>query len=260
MLLSEYMGRKVKKIKPSQTTRLQQGGGKHKDFWNKEYKSSEHLALSMNVSEDLEKFITWLEREHGRKYLNPVAKVLDIGTGNGRNIIYLSNNFGMHGEGFDISEVAILEADRNKEDLPIKFSVQSMSDPLPAKDGSVTLALDMMTSHFLHKEEREKLLEEIVRVLRPDGWLFFKSFLADEDLHSKRLLKENPSDEPGAYIHPKIGVHEHVWTEDDAKEFFAPYFQIHKVVKSHKHINRGKIGEERAWKRRTFSMYLQKLS
>lgn len=238
---------------------ITQGTGKHKEFWNKEYKSSEHLALSMNVSEDLEKFIRWMEREHGRKYLNPLARVLDIGTGNGRNIIYLSNNYGMRGVGFDISEVAIAEAEKNKEDLPIELSVRSMADPLPLGDNSVTIVLDMMSSHFLKKAEREALLAEIVRVLKPGGWLFFKSFLADEDLHVKRLLKESPAEEEGAYIHPKIGVYEYVWTEEDAIDFFSPYFQIHKIQKSHKHINRGKIGDERAWKRRTFSMYLQKL-
>jgi len=250
----------VKKIKPGQTTLIKQGTGKHKEFWNKEYQTSEHLALSMNVSEDMEKFLRWMEKDYGRKYLNPIAKVVDIGTGNGRNLIYLVNNYSMRGVGYDISEVAIAEAEKNKEDLNIEFVVRSMTEPLPETDSSVTLVLDMMTSHFLRKAQREALLAEIVRVLKPGGWLFFKSILADEDLHTARLLKENPSDEPGAYIHPKIGVHEFVWTEEAAREFFEPYFQIHKVVKSHKHINRGKIGEERAWKRRTFSMYLQKLA
>jgi len=253
------MSRKVRKIKPGQTTLIKQGTGKHKEFWNKEYQTSEHLALSMNVSEDLEKFIRWMERDHGRKYLNPIAKVIDIGTGNGRNIIYLSNNFGMRGVGYDISEVAIAEAIKNAEDLPLKFEVRSMTEPLPDADNSTTLVLDMMSSHFLHKAEREALLAEIVRVLKPGGWLFFKSFLQDGDLHTARLIKEHPSDEAGAYIHPKIGVHEYVWSEEAAREFFAPYFEIHKIQKSHKHINRGKIGEERAWKRRTFSMYLQKI-
>lgn len=254
------MGRKVKKIKPHQTTLLKQGTGKHKEFWDKEYKTSEHLALSMNVSEDLEKFTRWMEREYGREFLNPIAQVLDIGTGNGRNLIWLSETYGMRGVGFDISETAIKAAKEQAQDLPLQFEVRSMTDVLPLKDSSATLVLDMMTSHFLRKEEREKLLREIVRVLKPGGWLFFKSFLADEDLHTKRLLKENPADEAGAYVHPKIGVYEYAWTEESAREFFAPYFQIHKVQKSHKHINRGKIGDERAWKRRTFSMYLQKLS
>jgi SAM-dependent methyltransferase len=245
------MSRKVRKIKPGQTTLIPQGSGKHKEFWNKEYKTAEHLALSMNPSEDLEKFTRWMEREYGREFLNPIAKVLDIGTGNGRNIQYLAESYGMRGHGFDISERAIADAKQQANDLPIEFEVRSMTERLPADDGSITLVLDMMTSHFLRAAERE--------ALKPGGWLFFKSFLADEDLHVQRLVKESPADEAGAYIHPKIGVYEYAWTEDDAIEFFAPYFDIKKIHKSHKHINRGKIGDERAWRRRTFSMYLQKI-
>lgn len=254
------MGRKVRKIRAGEKRLISQGTGKHKQFWNEEYKTAEHLALSMNPSEDLEKFTRWMEREYGRELLNPIAKVIDIGTGNGRNLIFLSNAYGMRGVGYDISEVAIREAEGNKDDLPLEFAVRTMQEGLPDADNSATLVLDMMTSHFLRREEREKLLQEIVRVLKPGGWLFFKSFLADEDLHTKRLLKENPADEAGAYIHPELGVYEYVWTEEDAVAFFEPYFAIHKVMKSHKHIHRGKIGDERAWKRRTFSMYLQKLS
>ncbi len=231
----------------------------HKDFWNKEYKTSEHLALSIEPSEDLEKFTRFLERESKRQYLNTQARVLDIGCGNGRNLIYLAQTYGMRGYGIDISNVAIEKAEPLSEGLPIEYQVGSMADPLPLPDGTQTLVLDMMSSHFLKKAEREALLEEVVRVLRTGGWLFFKSFLADEDLHTKRLLKEHPADEEGAYIHPVLGVYEYVWTEEKAREFFEPYFEIHKFAKSHKHINRGKIGEDRAWKRRTFSAYLQKM-
>ena len=112
----------------------------------------------------------------------------------------------------------------------------------------------MMTSHFLRKAEREKLREETVRMLRPQGWLFFKSFLAEEDLNVKRLLREHPADEENAYIHPSMKVYEYVWAEDVLYEFFEQYFEIHKTYKSHKHLRRGRAG-----KRRTISAYLQKL-
>ncbi len=230
---------------------------KHKEFWNKEYRSSEHLALSTDPSEDLVKFTRWLEREYGREFLNPIAKVVDLGTGNGRNLIYLAESYGMRGSGYDISDVAIGEAQSAAQDLPLEFAVHSIDEPIPEGDSSATLVLDMMTSHFLKKSEREALLKEIVRILKPGGWLFFKSHLADEDLNVKRLLKEHPADEAGAYIHPKMGVYEYVWTEEDAIAFFEPHFQIHKVQKSHRHLTR-RHGKVEAGKRRTFSMYLQK--
>ena len=61
------MGRKVKKIKPGQTTLLKQGTGKHKEFWNKENKTRENLALTVNGSADQEKYQKWKECEQGGK-------------------------------------------------------------------------------------------------------------------------------------------------------------------------------------------------
>lgn len=225
----------------------------HKDFWNREYKTSEHLTLSTAVSEDLEKFTRFLEREYKREFLNGYARVLDLGCGNGRNLIYLAEQYGMRGVGYDISDVAIAQARAASANLPIEYEARSIAEPLPQKDESVTVVLDMMTSHFLKAEERKTLKAEMLRVLRPGGWLFFKSFLADEDLNVKRLLRENPADEENAYIHPKMGVYEYVWTEEALHDFFAPEFEIHKVHKSHKHLRRGKPG-----KRRTLSAYMQR--
>ncbi len=226
---------------------------RHREFWNKEYQSSEHLALSTEPAEDLQKFTRFLERETKREYLNPRSTVLDLGCGNGRNLKFLHETYGMKGVGYDVSDIAIGEAKRATEGMPIEYEVRSIADPLPLKDESVNLVLDMMTSHFLREKEREALRAEIIRVIRPGGWFFFKSFLADEDLNVKRLLRDHPADEEGAYIHPKMGVYEYVWTEDALKRFFSDDFEIHRIYKSHKHLRRGRAG-----KRRTFSAYLQK--
>src|SRR3989338_7473619 len=227
---------------------------KHQQFWNAEYKSSKHLQLSDEPAEDLEKFCRWAERNFGRRFLNPLALALDLGSGNGRNLIYLAKNFGMRGVGYDISDVAIKQAEAASKELPVKYTVRSIEGLIDLKDNSVDVVLDMMTSHFLREKEREVLRAEIVRVLKPGGWLFFKSFLADKDLHVRRLLKESPADEKDAYIHPKLGVYEHVWTEESLREFFSLHFTIVKIERSHKHLSHG-----RAFKRRTVTAYLQKV-
>jgi SAM-dependent methyltransferase len=226
----------------------------HQDFWDKEYKTSKHLALSTTVSEDLEKFTRFLERGWKKEFLNPFTRVLDLGCGNGRNLIYLAEYYAMPGIGYDISRVAIDMALDASKDLPIQYETRSIAEPLPLADESQHIVLDMMTSHFLKAAEREALRAEILRVLKPGGWLFFKSFLADEDIHARRLLREHPADEKGAYIHPELGVYEYVWTEEDVHAFFAKDFEMHKFHKSHRHLNKNGT----AGKRRTFSAYLQK--
>lgn len=226
----------------------------HKEFWDREYRTSEHLALSTNHSEDLEKFCRFLVREYKYEYLNKTATALDLGCGNGRNLIFLAQEFGIRGTGFDISDTAIEQARAHSEGLPITYEARSIAGELPVANESQSFVLDMMTSHFLKKEQREKLHEEIYRVLRPGGWLFFKSFLADEDVHTRRLLRDHPADEEGAYIHPELGVYEYVWTEDAVREFFGEGWELQKLTKSHKHI----LKKGRPGKRRTFSAYIQK--
>lgn len=222
-------------------------------FWDKEYSQAEHLALSEAASADLQKFIRWLMRETKRTVLNPTSSVVDCGCGNGRNLIMLAKEFGMHGHGFDSSSSAIKEAKRLSEGLSLSYEARSIAKPIPLPDSSQQLALDMMSSHFLNKAERTQLRDEIYRVLKPGGYFFMKTFLRDEDLHTEQLLKERPGPEEGTYIHPVIGVPEYVYSQSDLEEFLGEKFIIHKTYASHKHKSKGK-----ARKRRTISIYAQK--
>lgn len=224
-------------------------------FWNKEYQKSGNFTLSHEPSEDLEKFCRYLEREHGKKYLNPLCQAVDLGCGNGRNLVYLSETYGMKGYGVDTSSEAIAQARAHAthKDLPLTFSVGSIVDPLPLHDSTQTIVVDAMVSHVLKSEQRETMLKEIVRVLRPDGWLFFKTFLLDEDKNAAELLREYPGSEPGSYIHPTIGVEEHVFTDQEIHELLEPYFIVHKTYASHNHLRQG-----HGYKRRSISVYAQR--
>ncbi len=230
--------------------------GGRKDFWNAQYKDPTHLTLSDEAAEDLQKFCRYLERRYGRALLNVTTRALDMGCGNGRNLIYLSKEFGMHGLGYDTSKEAVLQARATARELPLKFEVRSLTEPIPLPDSSVTLALDMMSSHVLKRAEREALLYETLRVLRPKGCLFFKTFILEEDLNAQRMLRDYPGPEEGMYIHPELGHAEYVWTVKEIKRFFGDFFTIHKIDKSHKHRH----ADGSAWKRRTASVYLEKTS
>lgn len=222
-------------------------------FWDQEYKRPTHLSLSDEPADDLEKFTRWLARNDGEHVLYPKNTVLDLGSGNGRNLLYLAKEFRIKGIGYDLSEVAVTQAKAKAEKLPLEFYKRSIVGDLGLPDRSVMLVLDMMTSHYLNQEERRILRDEIERVLEPGGFLFFKSFLAEGDLHAERLLREYPGKEPFTYIHPKIGVPEYVWTEERLREFFGGKFNIRKIYKSHKHLSHG-----RAFRRRTIVAYLEK--
>ena len=203
-------------------------------FWDKEYKDGRHLALSNNPSEDLIKFTKWLGRNSIPNPLNPESSVLDLGCGNGRNLIYMAKTYSINGVGYDISSEAISQAIELSKELHLKYQVCSIAGPIKLEDKSQDIVLDMMTSHVLTSSERENLQKEITRVLKPGGWLYLKTFLRDEDLHAKRLLRKHPAKEIGSYIHPKIGVAEHVFTEDEIRKILGKNFLIHKILRSHR--------------------------
>ncbi|MEN9922439.1 MAG: hypothetical protein RL097_716 [Candidatus Parcubacteria bacterium] len=222
-------------------------------FWDAEYKNPQHLKLSENVSEDLAKFTRWLLRSESQHLLTAGNSVYDAGCGNGRNLIFLAREFGMKGFGIDISTAAIAQAKILSNELPIEYLVGSAGTTIPLADESQSLTLDMMTSHFLERSDREQLRDEFFRVLVPGGYLFMKTFLKDEDLHTARLLKDHPGVEVGSYIHPIMGVPEYVYSEEELVAFLSERFIVRKIYRSHKHSFHGQ-----ARKRRTISIYVEK--
>ncbi len=231
----------------------------NKKFWNREYDKGANvtnLAISTKVSGDLLNFLHWIDRHEAKHDVGaPIGNgsyVYDIGCGNGRNLIYLAKEFGMIGSGFDISVEAIGSARESSKELSLEYKVCEMDGTIDLPDNSVDLVLDMMSSHFLDEDNRELLRSEIARVLKPGGWLFYKTFLLNEDRNAKKLLREHPAGEQGSYIHPKMGVSEHVSTEREIREEFGKYFKIHKLLKSHNHLKNG-----RANKRRSVSVYAE---
>lgn len=227
-------------------------------FWEKEYRSKDgaHLRLSDTPSEDLQKFCRWVERQHGRLFFNRMASALDLGCGNGRNLIWLSEMYGMRGMGIDTSFEAVNYARgrAQEEALPLTFEVGSIADSIPLPDGSQTLVLDMMSSHVLSAALRDALFADVARVLRPGGWFFFKTFLLDEDLNAERLLREHPGTEPGSYIHPEIGIAERVVSLREIPALFTPHFFVHEIKPSHRHRTR----DGQPNKRRSVSVWAQK--
>lgn len=221
-----------------------------KEFWNKEYKDPGMFALSDEVSTDLTKCVRWMQKEYGKDVLRSETFVLDVGCGNGRNLVWLNDNFRVHGAGYDISDEAIRQAqkqaDRRQWGSKLTFTVRSLDELLPLADESVDLVIDAMSSHFLKKVERDRFFSELARVLKPQGLLFFKSFYAERDTHTKELLEKFGAGEENAYIHPKLKVYEYVWTDAALTETFDKDFILMHKEASGKHHIKGKPAKRRS--------------
>jgi cyclopropane fatty-acyl-phospholipid synthase-like methyltransferase len=171
--------------------------------------------------------------------------VLDAGCGNGRNLIWLSKEYGHTGSGFDFSAAAIEQAKDLAKGLPILFTVRSLQDPFPEEAASVDIVIDFMASHVLTGRERRLFFTEVKRVLKPGGWYIVKTLLRDDDAHAERLLEEHPTDTRGVYIHPRTGSTEYAGSEDELTQEYGALFEIEKKQKSHAHRVHGKPNKRR---------------
>jgi ubiquinone/menaquinone biosynthesis C-methylase UbiE len=228
------------------------------DFWNAEYGEDgqgKNFSLSTEASEDLKKFVRWLERQYkGQQVFGPQSYVVDVGCGNGRNLLWMHESFGVGGVGYDISSEGIKSAEKKREE-GLTFLVQNINQKIPCVDNKADLVVDAIVSHVLRKEEREKFKQEVLRVLSTGSYYFLKSLLLDEDSHAKKMIREygEQAGEENSYIHPTMGIFEHVPTEAELVEFYKDDFEIEKIERSHAHQIRG-----RANKRRYIVLYLRK--
>ncbi len=221
-----------------------------KEFWNKEYKDPGMFALSDEVSADLVKCVRWMQKEYGKDVFRPDVTVLDAGCGNGRNLLWLNDMFRVNGVGYDISDEAIAQANaqaaKQQWGSKLTFKVRSLDELIQLPDQSVDLVIDAMSSHFLKNVERARFISELARIMKPQGVVFFKSFYAERDSHTKELLEKHGAGEENAYIHPKLKVYEYVWTDAALEASFGEHFILMKKELSGKHHIKGKPAKRRS--------------
>jgi SAM-dependent methyltransferase len=196
-----------------------------KNKWIKEYLKKKDLPSSRTTkpSKALLEFISTHPLTH--------ENVLDVGSGLGRNSIYLVK-LGNKVTGIDIVELAIKKSQKNAttENLLglVNFKLVNAGEKtLPFNNEEFSLVLDMMTLHVLDKEERNNYAKNINRILKPGGYFVFYTLAADSPA-ALELFKSSPGPEPNSYIIPQSGMIEKAFTKIELMELFAP-LQLEKL-------------------------------
>lgn len=166
-------------------------------IWEKEYSERKNVPSTETSfpSRALQRFLDEFKPEQR-------AVALDLGSGNGRNSIFLIQQGYQRVLGIEFSKAAFDMAQQKVTNLhwedKLKFLHQSLSEPIPAEDESFDLAIDMMTMHALTKETRENMIKEIIRLLKPGGYFVFYT-IAGESQDAQKLMQESPGPEEYSY-------------------------------------------------------------
>jgi len=120
--------------------------------------------------------------------------ILDVGTGRGQFLLTLFENLASFGSavGVDLLVFPEWESDRFRG-LPFSFQ-QMDADKLQFKDHSFDLVAISESLH--HLPSPEKVLAEMTRVLKPDGFFVFREVISDD---------RNPAQQTHTLIHQWCG-------------------------------------------------------
>lgn len=192
--------------------------------WDKEYKNPVLVTKHDEPQKDTLRFIKFLKKQGLR--LNE-AKMLDLGSGTGRNANYLSEQ-GSEVTGIEISGEAIRLAENRAKAkcLTPKYIKGSIGSKFPVGDESIDAVLDVFTSHLLTESERELYLSEMNRVLKPGAYIFIKTMAKEGDSNAQNMLKNFPGKEKDTYVLPELEVQERVFSGKDFRDIYSKYFEI----------------------------------
>lgn len=149
------------------------------------------------------------------------GEALDIGSGEGRNSIFLAQN------GFTVTAIDKIpegvEKLKNKiteHDLNITPIVGDIKDFkfIPEK---YSLIIAVCVIDFLKKDEINNIIKNIKASLIKNGIVFLRVFSVEE---SVSLIERGfkPMEENTFYM-PKMGFYRHFFTSDELREYFSDY-------------------------------------
>lgn len=230
--------------------------------WEQEYQNPGFISKDDEPQQEIMRFLKWLKKEGTLHYEYNILQdpyhdrptILDLGCGTGRNLIYPAKQYGTKGIGYDFSPTAISQARRNALGFPLIFDVRSIGDPYPLEDESIDIVFDITASHALYEGERDTYLQEVKRVMKPNGLFIVRTLCLDGDKNAKNLIKMFAGPEPDTYILPEQGMMEKVFSEKTFRERYEKDFEIIELQKPSGYQRWG----NQSFKRRYLVAYMKK--
>lgn len=150
------------------------------------------------------------------------SKILDVGSGAGRNLVYLARQ-GFEATGIDISKKGVELTKQQLWQEKLKGSVVVGDiQKLPFHDASFDSAISRRVLDYNNSAGVEKKMQEMARVIRPNGLIFLtvrsvhqpakqnEVFIEENQWHGKTYTVNSGSEQ---------GAFQHYFTEDEVRNF-----------------------------------------
>ena len=136
-----------------------------KNFYNNYYK---HFDITrVRIWKSVREFVSYMKKG---------SKVLDVGCGNGKNIIYMNEN-GINAEGVDFSDKLVGIC----QDKGLTVKEGDMRE-LPFEDNVFDNVICIAALHHLQDEcDRIKAIEEMIRVCKDDAEILVTVWSVEQD-------------------------------------------------------------------------------
>lgn len=152
------------------------------------------------------------------------AAVLEVGCGNGKTLAALARR-SPRVAAVDISPHAVALARRHPGTAAISLGVADARH-LPFREGTFDAVFLVHIVGHLPEPGRKAAAAEVCRVLRPGGKVFFRGFSVEDMRAGKGAETERRTFRRGD------GIITHYFTEDEARDLFAPLVPV--SVRTHR--------------------------
>ena len=146
------------------------------ELWNEIHKKNTERELKVDGW-----LMKWLP------YWSKQSKILELGCGLGNNIEVLQEN-GFNALATDLSEVALSSI---KKRFPlIETKVLDLTQPFPFEDNSFDIIIAALCLHYFSEKKTFEIMNEIKRVLKPNGKLYARVNSTQDTNHGAGLGKK----------------------------------------------------------------------
>lgn len=199
-----------------------------KRLWTEEYKKLHNLPSS-RTNKPSKALVWFIHKYIASKKITP-GKALDIGSGLGRNAIYLAQH-GYHVTGIEMVKDAITKAqqaakEKGLQKNQVNFIEGNAGESLGLPYDNYDLIIDMMTMHLFSEKELKTYANEVSRLLKKNSYFLFYTISID-DPSAKKLIKSDPGPEENTYVIQQSGIIERPFSRHDLSSFFSSFKIAH---------------------------------